>query len=189
MFETLAPARAFLNRAANLFSHRVIAGTIIRMDTQERAFAPVAGIPGGCTNFKLRQLTRRVTHEYDLEMGKAGLKTTQFSLLSYALQLGPVRPGDLARAMTMDASTMTRNLRPLIDAGWLELAAGADGRTRTITITEAGREKRAQALRCWKVAQKRLQQRLGVRRVLALHALIDESLACLSEHPPEGDDE
>lgn len=47
------------------------------MDTQDRAFAPVAGILGGGTNFKLRQLTRRATHEYDLEMGKAGLKTAR----------------------------------------------------------------------------------------------------------------
>ena len=36
----------------------------------------------GCTNFKLRQLMRRVAHHYDLEMAGAGLKTTQYSLLS-----------------------------------------------------------------------------------------------------------
>ena len=31
----------------------------------------------GCTNFKLRQLMRRVTRHYDLEIAGAGLKTTQ----------------------------------------------------------------------------------------------------------------
>ena len=143
----------------------------------------------GCTNFKLRQLTRRVTHEYDLEVGKAGLRTTQYSLLSYVLKLGPVRPGDLAQAMTMDASTMTRNMKPLIAAGWLELAAGPDGRTRTLTITQAGRDKRTQAQRCWKVAQERLEQRLGFQRVRALHALLDESLERLSSHSSDDDDE
>lgn len=143
----------------------------------------------GCTNFKLRQLTRRVTHEYDFEVGKAGLRTTQYSLLSYVLKLGPVRPGDLAQAMTMDASTMTRNMKPLIAAGWLELAAGPDGRTRTLTITQAGRDKRTQAQRCWKVAQERLEQRLGFQRVRALHALLDESLERLSSHSSDDDDE
>ena len=80
--------------------------------------------PQGCTNLKLRQLMRRVAQHYDAEVGKTGLKGTQYSLLSYVVKLGPIRPGDLAREMKIDASTLTRNLRPLIDAGWLELGAG-----------------------------------------------------------------
>ena len=44
----------------------------------------------GCTNLKLRQLMRRVAHHYDLEMAKVGLKTTQYSLLTYVLGLGPM---------------------------------------------------------------------------------------------------
>ena len=83
--------------------------------------------PQGCTNFKLRQLVRRVSQLYDAEVAKAGLKTTQYSLLSHVLRLGPIRPGDLAQAMTMDASTLTRNLKP---HGRCRLA-GAVGRAKT----------------------------------------------------------
>ena len=140
--------------------------------------------PQGCTNFKLRQLTRCVTQLYDAQVSGAGLKTTQYSLLSHVLKLGPIRPGDLAQAMTMDASTLTRNLKPLIAAGWLELSDGPDGRTRSVAITEAGREKRAEAQRHWRAAQDRLNRRLGVERVAALHALIDDALAILAEQPP-----
>ena len=133
----------------------------------------------GCTNFKLRQLMRRVAQHYDLEMAGAGLKTTQYSLLSYVLKLGPLRPGELAQSMKMSASTLTRNLKPLVDAGWLELAAGSDARSRSVTITPAGRAKREEALGHWKVAQQSLNQRLGAGRVLALHGLINESLELL----------
>ena len=133
----------------------------------------------GCTNFKLRQLMRRVAQHYDLEMAGAGLKTTQYSLLSHVLQLGPLRPGELALSMKMGASTLTRNLKPLVDAGWLALAAGSDARSRTVTITPAGRAKREMALGHWKVAQESLNQRLGAGRVLALHVLINESLELL----------
>ena len=52
--------------------------------------------PSGCSNFKLRQLTRRVSQHYDGELGKVGLKTTQYSLLSHVSRLGPIRPGELA---------------------------------------------------------------------------------------------
>jgi DNA-binding MarR family transcriptional regulator len=142
--------------------------------------------PQGCTNFKLRKLMRRVAQHYDIEMSKIGLKTTQYSLLSHVLKLGPIRPGELAQAMVVDASTLTRNLKPLVDAGWIEVSAGSDGRSRTVTITDAGRDKRHEAQRRWKAAQESINQLLGVERVLELHALIDDSLALLS--PLEGGD-
>ena len=146
----------------------------------------------GCTNFKLRQLMRRVTQHYDLEMAGAGLKTTQYSLLSHVLKLGPLRPGELAKAMKMSASTLTRNLQPLVDAGWLALAAGTDARSRSVAVTPAGRAKREEALLHWKVAQENLNKLLGSARVLSLHGLINESLELLSPadaNPGADDDE
>ena len=145
--------------------------------------------PQGCTNFKLRQLARRVSQLYDHQMARIGLKTTQYSLLSHVLRLGPIRPGDLAAAMTLDASTLTRNLKPLLAAGWLELAPGDDGRSRSVRITPAGSAKRDEAQRHWKAAQQALNARLGVERVAALHALVDDSLALLEPAATGEDDE
>ena len=136
--------------------------------------------PHGCSNFKLRQLTRKVSQHYDLQLSKIGLKTTQYSLLSHVLKLGPIRPGDLAQAMSMDASTLTRNLKPLVDAGWITVVTGSDARSRSVAITEAGRDKRQEAQRHWKAAQQGLNDLLGVQRVIALHALLDESLQLLA---------
>lgn len=140
-------------------------------------------MPRGCSNFRLRQLMRRFDQHYDAELAKAGLKTTQYSLLSYLIELEPVRPGELARAMKMQPSTLTRNLKPLLSAGWAELGAGADARSRCITSTKAGREKRAQAKRRWKSAQLGINAVLGEPRVLALHALIDECMDLLAHQP------
>ena len=142
----------------------------------------------GCTNFKLRKLMRRVTQRYDAEMAKSGLKTTQYSLLSHVLKLGPLRPGELAHVMAMDASTLTRNLKPLVDAGWITVGAGMDARSRTVTITDAGREKHQEAQRCWRTAQDKVNQVLGIESVLALHTMIDESFDRLSLQEGENDD-
>src|SRR3954465_2585775 len=90
-------------------AYAMVAATIIGMDPAVK--------PQGCTNLKLRQLMRRVAQLYDAEVGKTGLRGTQYSLLSYVLKLGPIRPGDLARHMKIGPSTLTRNLRPLINAG------------------------------------------------------------------------
>ena len=135
--------------------------------------------PKGCTNFKTRQLARLLSRHYDQELAKAGLKTTQYSLLSHVLHQGPVAPGELARRMGLDASTLTRNLQPLLAAGWLVQAAGADARSRLISLTASGRDKHTQALGHWKAAQKSVNATLGVERVAALHALLDDCMDLL----------
>ena len=150
---------------------------------------PAAAGPRGCTSFKLRQLSRRVGQHYDARLAAAGLKTTQYSLLSHVLRLGPIRPVDLAAAMTMDASTVTRNLRPLVAAGWLAVGPGDDARSRLVSITPAGAAKRAEAQRCWRAAQDALNAALGPDRVASLHALIDDALAQLAPAATGDDDE
>ena len=130
---------------------------------------------------QLRQLTRMVTRHYDRHVAETGLKNTQYALLSHVVGLGPVRPGELARRMHMDASTLTRNLQPLVAQGWLSIGAGSDARSRLVEATEAGRAKRAEGQRAWKAAQLALNQRLGTQRVAALHALLDTCIACLDE--------
>lgn len=136
--------------------------------------------PRGCTNHQLRQLVRRVGQHYDSALAAAGLKTTQYSLLSSVLKLGPLRPGDLAQAMTMEPSTLTRNLKPLVSAGWVTLAPGSDGRSRVVAITPAGQAKRAEAQLHWRRAQDSLNHTLGLPRVMALHQLIQDSLSLLA---------
>ena len=144
-----------------------------------REIATAAQRPQGCTNLKLRQLMRRIAQRYDAEVGQVGLKGTQYSLLSYVIKLGPIRPVDLAAGMNIDASTLSRNLKPLIAAGWITLEAGGDARSRLVQATDAGRDKRVEAQRRWRVAQEGVNATLGPERVIALHALIDEAMLAL----------
>lgn len=150
--------------------------------------AAAAVTPQGCTNLKLRQLSRAVTRHYDAYVAPLGLKNTQYSLLSHVLRLGPIRPVDLAQHMRLDASTLTRNLQPLVTQGWVVLGPGEDARSRLVEVTEDGRAKRAEAQRAWKQAQLALNERLGGTRVVALHALIDDCLAQLDGSEDDGDD-
>jgi DNA-binding MarR family transcriptional regulator len=149
---------------------------------------PAVSTPQGCTNLKLRQLSRAVTRHYDAYVAPLGLKNTQYSLLSHVVKLGPLRPGDLARRMRLEASTLTRNLQPLLAQGWLTLGPGDDARSRLVDATEAGRAKRAEAQRAWKQAQIALNERLGAERVVALHTLIDDCLERLDGTEDDGDE-
>ncbi|WP_307866955.1 MarR family winged helix-turn-helix transcriptional regulator [Variovorax sp. E3] len=108
-----------------------------------------------------------------------GIKTTQYSVLCQMLVMGCPRPGDLAVSMRMAASTLSRNLRPLRAAGWITVGPGKDNRSRCVFITPDGRLKQQEASGYWRIAQMKLDERLGRERVLALHTLIDEVLVRL----------
>jgi DNA-binding MarR family transcriptional regulator len=135
--------------------------------------------PQGCTNLKLRQLDRVVSRHYDAYVSATGLKNSQYSLLSHVVLLGPIRPSDLADRMQMDASTLTRNLQPLIAQGWVRQKPGENRRSRLIEATASGRDKREETKRAWKQAQLALNARLGPERVVAIHTVLDDCLARL----------
>ena len=132
-----------------------------------------------CTCFSVRRLSRMVTQIYDQRLGALGLKVTQYSLLAHVRSLPGVTMGELAARMGMDRSTLTRNLRPLSQAGWIATARGADARAVTVELTDAGRALLTRARPAWRAAQSELAERLGSTRTQALHALADEASAVL----------
>ena len=151
--------------------------------------AAAVAAPRGCTNLKLRQLSRRVTRHYDAIVSATGLKNTQYSLLSHVVVLGPIQLSALAAKMQLDPSTLTRNLQPLIAHGWLALEPGDDARSRRVIATPEGQALRTEAQRAWKRAQLSLNERLGDERVARLHALLDECMALLDDaESPENEE-
>jgi DNA-binding MarR family transcriptional regulator len=149
--------------------------------------APSALRPQGCTNLKLRRLTRAVSRLYDADMRGLGLNGTQYSLLSHVVKLAPIQPGALARAMGMDPSTLTRNLRPLVQAGWVRLDEGPDARSRLVLATGEGAALRAQAQSRWRASQQSLNRLLGDTRVMALHTLLDDCMNLIEHHRSSGE--
>ena len=133
-----------------------------------------------CTDTKVHQLARLVRQHYDGELGKVGLRTTQFRLLMEVLAHGPMRPSDLAETMSLSPSTLTRNLKTLIATGWLDLGPGDDGRTRSVRVTPSGRKKCVEGVPHWTVAQAKVHQLIGRQNASALHALVQDCVASLS---------
>jgi DNA-binding MarR family transcriptional regulator len=113
-----------------------------------------------CLCNALRQATRAVSRLYDEELRGAGLRTTQYSLLQRLRRAGEVRQRDLGGLTSLDETTLTRNLRPLIGAGWVAIRAGEDRREKLVRLTDAGAAKLREARPAWERAQERLRSRL-----------------------------
>ncbi|HTS53888.1 MAG TPA: MarR family winged helix-turn-helix transcriptional regulator [Burkholderiales bacterium] len=131
----------------------------------------------GCTCFKLRRLTRRVTAVYDRALSVAGMRVTQYSLLGHLRGLRGVPMSELAEMLDMDRTTLTRNLRPLLEAGWVEVrASDEDARVRLVQLTSAGEERWRAARTCWRQAQDEVSATIGADRLAALHQMLESAV-------------
>src|SRR4029077_17483383 len=117
-----------------------------------------ATTPGLCN--ALRQADRAVSRLYDEELRGVGLRTTQYSLLRHLRAAGEVRQRDLGGRTSLDETTLTRNLRPLIDAGWVAVRPGDDRREKLVCLTDPGAAKLREACPAWERVQERLRSRL-----------------------------
>jgi DNA-binding MarR family transcriptional regulator len=127
-----------------------------------------------CLCNALRQASRAVSRLYDEELRGAGLRTTQYSLLFHLSRTGEVRQRDLSGLTSLDETTLTRNLRPLVKAGWIAVRSGDDRREKLVTITQAGTAKLAEARAAWDRAQMRMQALLPEGAWQSLLAILPE---------------
>ena len=105
-----------------------------------------------------------VTQVYDAALQPTGLRATQFTLLATLSKRGDLPLTRLAEALVMDRTTLTRNLKPLVDKGFVRIHQDEDQRVRRISLTDAGRNMLDEALPNWRKAQSRLVEDLGRER-------------------------
>jgi DNA-binding MarR family transcriptional regulator len=129
-----------------------------------------------CTCGSLRKASRRLSQFYDVALAPAGLKSTQFSILSEVERrrtLGAVTMCELAAAMVMDRSTLGHNLRPLErDALVILKHAEDDGRKRHVELTRKGRALLQRARRLWGQAEGRFESIFGKKPAAELRAVL-----------------
>lgn len=121
-----------------------------------------------CACASVRRTGRALTQLYDAVLAPSGLRSTQYALLNRLDPDEPIAMGDLADALGMDRTTLTRALAPLERQGWLVVEDGTDRRTRLVRATEAGEAVLAQARPLWREAQGHVIARFGEDRLAAL---------------------
>jgi len=115
-----------------------------------------------CLCFNLRRAARRITQAYDHALAPAGLKATQFSLLVVLAKLGEgVGITDLAEHLGMDRTTLTRNLAVVERKGLVQVLPGDDPRSKSVTLTPAGKIALDAAAPLWLKAQFIASKALG----------------------------
>src|SRR3982074_2125929 len=135
-----------------------------------------------CIAVRLRLLNRVVTNLYDDALRPLGLKVSQLNILIVTPRLGLARPAQVCDILQLDASTLSRNVKPLQAHGWLEVVPDEDARAQPFRLTAQGKRLIEKAVPAWEAAQRRARGLLGDEGI----ALLDRAAKKLQRAKAEG---
>ena len=110
-----------------------------------------------CACMAARRAARAVTQLYDGHLRVSEVEATQFALLSVLQALGPCSQAVIGLRLTLDKTTVSRNLKVLFDRGLIALAVAKDRRERRYVVTPAGQRRLTSARPRWQQAQDQLR--------------------------------
>ena len=129
--------------------------------------------PLDCACFNTRKTARVLGQVYDRALEPSGLKNTQFTALAVADAYDGISITDLSKAMEIERTTLTRNLKVLERDGLVKVGPGADGRSKTVILTAKGKRRLDAALPLWKQAHERMLREFGANRWKSLQKELD----------------
>jgi DNA-binding MarR family transcriptional regulator len=124
-----------------------------------------------CIAVRLRLLNRVVTSFYDDALRPLGLKVSQLNILIVTARLGLARPAKVCEILQLDASTLSRNIKPMQLHGWLEVVSEQDARAQPFRLTAEGRRLIDKAMPAWEKGQRQATELLGAEGI----ALLDKA--------------
>ncbi len=109
---------------------------------------------GDCACYNTRKAARLLAQAYDRALEPSGLKNTQFSALATIFGADDgLTITEMAVRMSVDRTTLTRNLNVLVRNGLVRIDAGADARSKLVALTTTGRKALAVAIPLWEEVQ------------------------------------
>lgn len=127
-----------------------------------------------CACNQLRRATRGVTALYESALAPSRLKATQLPILVGLGSAGDLSVSTLADALSLDRTTLTRNLKVLEDRGLIRTRGrDDDARVRMVSLTLDGADVLAAALGRWAQMQIVVEERFGRERLAALYAELE----------------
>lgn len=118
-----------------------------------------------CHCITMRRATNAITEFYDKALEKVGITTSQYSLLVNLGRLTEASTSDLAEYVNLERSTLVRNLKPLIEKGYIVDLAKDGARNHRYTLSEEGHKLLQKGMPIWEQAQAEIKAYLGEENI------------------------
>jgi DNA-binding MarR family transcriptional regulator len=99
------------------------------------------------------------------------VSTAQLNVLVALALASDARPTDIAQALALEKSTLSRNLERMVARGWIEVLPGEQGTTQRLRLLPAGRRILEEAMPAWRAAQRQAAAELRPDLVASLKAI------------------
>jgi len=130
--------------------------------------------PSMCNCMNIRRASRAVTQFYDDVLKPSGITVAQMSLLLNIDLHKPITISELAKKMRIDRTTLNRNMKPLVEVGFIAVNPGKDSRTRQVVLTEKGGEAAIKGRDLWEEAQTSIKEYMGEEELAKLVQLLSK---------------
>ena len=116
---------------------------------------------GYCASLNFRRTARAITQLYDRELLRAGIRSTQFTMLVAIAKIQPTPIHTLSSILVIDPTTLTRSLRLLEKEGLIVVSKRSSKRQRLVRLTPQGERALAKTLPLWRQIQRRFVDAVG----------------------------
>lgn len=148
----------------------------------KHATAAIDEIADGCIAFRARILGRAISAIYDQTLAPCGMTISQVNILVFVGKVGGATPALIGEKMAMEKSTVSRNLKGLIDDGLLEAQISQAERVRGVRLSAKGRRRVEAVLPDWREAQRQAAELLGERGAGAIASIGNRLLGPVPTH-------
>jgi DNA-binding MarR family transcriptional regulator len=132
--------------------------------------------PCACTTVK--KLSRLLGRVYDAALAPSKINVTQFAVMRSIARHDGEPLARVADELQMDRTSLYRAITPLERDGWIEVAAGVDGRSRSVRVTSEGARLLREAAVEWAELQHQLITSFGKSAWTSLAAELNRLNEC-----------
>ncbi|WP_331338072.1 MarR family winged helix-turn-helix transcriptional regulator [Bdellovibrio sp.] len=120
-------------------------------------------------------MNRIVNSIYDEALAPFNLTLSQLNVLTVIIQAGPISPARIGKAIHLERSTLSRNLKLMEEAGWIRISAADRG--LEVEITRSGENLYDRCMVGWKKAQKTIHKALEQDGIEAIRVLFSKLIS------------
>ena len=125
-----------------------------------------------CIGARVRILNRAISRIYDDMIRPHGIKFSQMNILTVVTLRGPIQQKEIGQILSLEKSTLSRNVALMETKGWLKIQAG-EGNNRFLVVTPKGQDLLVSAAPDWAKAQEQVTTILGAQTAAELRQAAD----------------
>lgn len=135
-----------------------------------------------CACLHVRRADRQLSQMYDQYLRPLGIRSTQYGMLRCVEGLPDPFISDIGRFLSMDQTTVTRNIEKLEKAGLVKTSPHPDDpRKKRVELSVAGKSKLAQAHPLWEEAHTHIVSQMGDADFNSLLRLLNKLVRATKE--------